>query len=285
MSDGKCDVVFVRVAQGIDPVCRSLSFGALFDVGVKMDTGLLWLVASPDVKISDDLKGYTNCCWVNVVMQVVYYLGRRLSVSDSNELIKMVHFANSRTQSVTDTMKGIITRLDLPVTFVEYYNKDSMGTVIGNINGPAVCCVLRSSHYNLWLPAGSTLAGHFRSANAIVKTSHPSKSPKDHASSNIHAKRMLEDSALARRLGDVEAERKAGHCRDEVRKLAQTQADEAHARTLVADNAERKAVYDRDEEYAHMLGDVEAERKAGHCRDEVRKLSQTQADEAYARTL
>jgi hypothetical protein len=232
MVDGKCDVVFERVAQGISPVCRSLLFGDRFSVGVSLNMELLWLVASSDVELPEDLSSYSNCCWANVVMQAVYRLGARLSAIDTNLLIRMVRFAKSRTQSVTDNMKGIITRLNLPVTFIEYYTHQSLGTVIGNINGPSVCCVLNKSHYTLWLPKGSALTGRFRSANAIVKTSHLSKPPKYHASSSIRSKRMLEDSALAHSLGNVEAERKSEHCRDEVRKLSQIRSDEAYARSL-----------------------------------------------------
>jgi hypothetical protein len=232
MSDRKCDVVFDRVAQGISPVCRSLSFGARFQVSVKLNMELLWLVSSSDAEIPEDLKSYTNCCWANVVMQVVRRIGRRLSIGDTNELISMVRFANSRTQSVTDNMKSIIARLDLPVTFVEYYTQQSVGTVIGNINGPAVCCVLNSSHYTLWLPNGSTLTELFRSFDKIVQASHTSKPPTYRKSFSIRDKQMLKDFALALSLGDDDDERQAEYERDEVRKLSQIRSDEAYARSL-----------------------------------------------------
>jgi hypothetical protein len=226
MNDGKCDVVFGPDVHGMGRICHNLRFDCRFQIMVGLDMNLLRLVASPILVIPENLATYTNCCWANVVMQVTHCLGRRLSVRDTKELINSVRQAKSYTKNIIERMKGIITRLDLPVTFVEYYPEQSLGTLIGNINGPVVGCVLKKSHYRLWLPKGSTLEELFRSFDTIVDELEPSKP------CNVRDMQVMQDAKMAHGLGDVISERKDEHDRSIIRILIQIRSDEAYALSL-----------------------------------------------------
>ena len=280
MTNNRCDVVLADSSDALNSrVCYGVKFGASFGVGVRLNIELLRSVMCRDVDLPNNIGTYTKCCWANVVLQVVRRLKRRLSERDTRELIAMVQYANSKEQNVTEKMSGIITRLGLPVTFVEYYKDQAYGTLVGEVNGPVVACVLSKCHYTLQLPVGSVLASSFTTASMDTNKHAAPPHSNTPSSGNVECKGQSQMAAVMAR-GDqsiIDAVMALSLRSAEVDRGEQSQMEAARALSLRSAGCKEQSQVEAA--MALSLRSAEVERKA------AKRMEQMRSDELYARSL
>ena len=141
-------------------IYRNLNLSLVRNVNALLDVSTLLRVIPHGTIIPNTLNTATNCCWVNVWITTLASMGVRISATDTDELIRNITAAGSRVMSPLD-IGDLTTRVNLPVTLIEYSSRDRVGWGINTPNGPIVAFVNTGVHYQIWMPVDSDLAKRF----------------------------------------------------------------------------------------------------------------------------
>jgi hypothetical protein len=191
-------------------IYRKLKLRLACDVGARLDHATLSRVFPPGITIHADLITATNCCWVNVWITTLAAMGVCLSDTEAAYLKRRITAASSRMMSPLD-IGDLVTSVNLPVTLVEYSQRDQVGWSIGTSNGPIVALVNTGAHYQIWLPVGSDLAQRFA---APVAPTHPWSTVAKGKPLSAAARRRVEAKNLAKATaGARKRQHTAGACK------------------------------------------------------------------------
>ena len=234
-------------------IYRDLDLRLVRNVHAKLDCGMLNRVIPKGFTIPRSVIHAQNCCWVNVWISTLATLGVELSIIDATDLMERIESAGSRMMSPLDT-GDLVTRVDLPVTFVEYSLRDQIGWSIGTPSGPPVVFMNIGAHYQIWLPVKSEL-------DRLFVVSH--KSMKDKGR-NLRTESVAIDQAMeraiadsidceTRRLAQIELKREDGQDIDLAMKQAIDDSIEFETRRLAQLELERVERLDSDASMAYAL--------------------------------
>jgi hypothetical protein len=175
-------------------IYRNLNLRLVRNVKARLDVATLRRVTPQGTTIPAALITATNCCWVNVWITTLAAMGVRLSAADAADLMRRITAAGSRMMSPLD-MGDLVTGVNLPVTFIEYSQRNQVGWSIGTPNGPPVAFVNTGTHYEICLPVGSDLAQRF--ATPVTPTRSWSTGTKGKPRSNA-ARRRAETKGIVK---------------------------------------------------------------------------------------
>jgi hypothetical protein len=220
------DIKFLdQNVAGVRKSCTNVPLGASFHIAVKLDMVRYASVFEKHTETFDQLKDCTNCCWAHVLFEVMLAHGRTVTDMEAGEIFWAIKNADSSITEIT-CLEDVITRMKLPVTFVEYSVYQKAGTVVGEINGPAVFACLSNGHFTVKLPVNSPLEPLFNGIKTTAREAQDDSKAREAQDARKVAAREARDArkVAARDAQDALIAREA----QDARKVAAHKAQNAH---------------------------------------------------------
>jgi hypothetical protein len=126
-------------------------------VGISME-----LISRVCFYVPDNLSQYTNCCWANGVLFLLFACEETLNEEETDILVDAIHSQNNNASGPV-TLFHILKNKSLQLTLVQYCVEDGSKFIVGNdgTSGETLVMILEGGHFRLGAYSNSIVPSKF----------------------------------------------------------------------------------------------------------------------------